>query len=190
MTEITVRKPPLPPAIERFVVHWGEMGETWGMNRSLAQIHALLFVSDTPLTAEDIAGTLAIARSNVSTSLKELVSWNLVRRVHVLGDRRDYYEAEADMLEMVRRIALGRRAREIEPAIAVLRSCATEAAEDDRVSAGARRRLTEMLSFTQSVDRSFTEILSLPAPTLAKVIRMGGSIARLVSAAKSRTPRR
>ena len=174
----------LPPALERFVVQWGEMGETWGVNRSVAQIHALLFVCDQPLTAEDIAGLLGIARSNVSNSLRELASWNLVRRAQVLGDRRDYYEAEADMLDMVRRIALGRKAREIEPAIAVLRSCVAGAAGDAKVSAVARRRLVAMLDVTETVDRSFDEIMRLPSPVLAKLIRMGGAVARLVGGSK------
>ena len=127
MTEITVTKQKMPAAVERFVVHWGEMGEVWGVNRSVAQIQALLYVAERPLTAEDIAERLRLARSNVSTSLRELLSWSLIRRVPVLGDRRDYYEAEADMFEMVRRIAAGRKAREIDPAIAVLRACVADA---------------------------------------------------------------
>ncbi len=117
MTEISANNAALPPAIERFVLHWGEMGTAWGVNRSVAQIHALLYVSDEPMTAEDIAERLGMARSNVSTSLRELLGWSLIRRVHAMGDRRDYYEAEADMFEMVRRIALGRKAREIDPAL-------------------------------------------------------------------------
>ena len=188
MTEITVKSASLPPALERFVVHWGEMGETWGVNRSVAQIHALLYVSPGPLTAEDIAERLSIARSNVSTSLRELVSWTLVRRVQVLGDRRDYFEAEADMFEMVRRIALGRKAREIDPAIAVLKACVTDAASDTRVPAAARKRLAEMLNFTQSVDKSFTEIMMLPAPMLAKLIRTGGAVAKLIGGAARKAP--
>jgi DNA-binding transcriptional regulator GbsR (MarR family) len=120
----------MPAAVERFVVHWGEMGEVWGVNRSVAQIQALLYVAERPLAAEDIAERLRLARSNVSTSLRELLSWSLIRRVPVLGDRRDYYEAEADMFEMVRRIAQGRKAREIDPAIAVLRACVTDARAD------------------------------------------------------------
>ena len=191
MAEITVKNASLPPALERFVVHWGEMGETWGVNRSVAQIHALLYVSANALTAEDIAERLSIARSNVSTSLRELVSWTLVRRVQVLGDRRDYYEAEADMFEMVRRIALGRKAREIDPAIAVLKACVSDAASDTRVPAAARKRLAEMLNFTQSVDKSFTEIMMLPAPMLAKLIRTGGAVAKLIGGpARKALPKR
>jgi DNA-binding transcriptional regulator GbsR (MarR family) len=181
MTEIDEAKLVLPPAIERFVVHWGEMGTAWGVNRSVAQIHALLYVSDEPMTAEDIAERLGMARSNVSTSLRELLGWSLIRRGHAMGDRRDYYEAEADMFEMVRRIALGRKAREIDPALSVLRACATEAKGDPRVSAAARRRLATMLTFTETVDKSFNEIMALPAATLMTLLKMGGAVARLAT---------
>jgi DNA-binding transcriptional regulator GbsR (MarR family) len=180
MTEMNVRTDFLPGPVERFVVHWGEMGASWGVNRSVAQIHALLYLSENPLTAEDIAERLGMARSNVSTSLRELLSWNLVRRVHVMGDRRDFYEAEADVFEMVRRIAQARKSREIDPALAVLRACLAEAKGDATVVPGVRKRLSAMLDFTETVDRSFGEIMRLPAPTLMALIRMGGAIARFV----------
>lgn len=190
MTEITVENVRLPPAIERFVVAWGEMGEVWGVNRSVSQIHALLYVSDRPLTAEDIAERLRLARSNVSTSLRELVSWSLIRRVSVLGDRRDFYEAEADVFEMVRRIAANRKSREIEPAIAALRQCLDAADGDPRVSTEARRRFRAMLDFTEGVSRSFDEIIRLPTPVLSKLIKMGGAVARVVGLTKSARGRR
>jgi len=188
MTEISVKQDPLPGSIERFVVHWGEMGSNWGVNRSVAQIHALLYLSEEPLTAEDIADRLGMARSNVSTSLRELLAWNLIRRVHAMGDRRDFYEAEADVFEMVRRIALGRKAREIDPALAVLRTCLADAKADTQVGPGVRKRLAAMLDFTETVDRSFGEVMQLPAPTLTALIRMGGAIARFVG--KGRKPPR
>lgn len=181
MTEISDDRQPLPPAIERFVLHWGEMGAVWSVNRSVAQIHALLYVSDGPLTAEDIAARLGMARSNASVSLRELLGWNLIRRVPVMGDRRDYYEAEADMFEMVRRIAEGRKAREINPALATLRTCVAEAKGDPRVSPGARKRLASMLEFTQAVDKSFSEVMQLPTPMLHKLLKMGGAVARVAS---------
>ena len=174
----------MPGAVERFVVHWGEMGTVWGVNRSVAQIHALLYLCDEPLTADDIAAQLAMARSNVSVSLRELLGWSLIRHVQAMGDRRDYYEAEADMFEMVRRIALGRKAREIDPALAVLRACVSEAKADQRVSAGARKRLAAMLEFTETVDRSFGEIIRLPAVTLMALMKMGGTVARLATRSK------
>ena len=102
------------------MLHWGEMGGQWGVNRSVAQIQALLYLSERPLTAEEIAETLVMARSNVSNSLKELLGWRLIRRVPALGDRRDHYEAETDLWEMVTRIAQGRKEREIDPAAAAL----------------------------------------------------------------------
>lgn len=181
MTEITDQKQKLAPVMERFILHWGEMGETWGVNRSVSQIHALLYVSARPMTAEDIAEALSMARSNVSTSLRELLGWSLIRRVPVLGDRRDFYEAEADMLEMVRRIALGRKARELDPALLVLRECVAEADRDRTVPPTARARFKQMLDVMEGVDRSFAEIMRLPTPILARLIRMGGAVARLVS---------
>jgi DNA-binding transcriptional regulator GbsR (MarR family) len=101
MTEITGKKK-LPPAVERFVLHWGDMGDEWGVNRSVSQIHGLLYLSEAPITADDIADTLGMARSNVSNSIKELLSWNLIRRVPIMGDRRDHYEAETDIWEVAR----------------------------------------------------------------------------------------
>ncbi len=169
----------MPGAVERFVVHWGEMGTTWGVNRSVSQIHALLYLSERPLTADDIAERLSMARSNVSTSLKELIGWNLVRRVHVMGDRRDHFEAEADLYEMVRRIAEGRKAREIDPTLAALRICVSEADEDKQIAAAPRARLREMLDFLETVDRSFSELVRLPGPTLMRLAKMGGAVARL-----------
>jgi DNA-binding transcriptional regulator GbsR (MarR family) len=127
MTEITDTPKTLAPAVERFILHWGDMGNQWGVNRSVAQIHALLYLSARSLTAEEIAETLGLARSNVSNSIKELLGWKLIRRVPVLGDRRDHFEAETDIWEMVRRIAAGRKEREIDPAAQALRACVAEA---------------------------------------------------------------
>src|SRR5947209_5842716 len=121
MTEITDNRKPLPIAIDRFVLHWGEMGGQWGVNRSVSQIHALLFLSEKPMTAEDIADTLGLARSNVSNSIKELLAWNLIRRVPIRGDRRDHFEAETDIWEVFLRVAAGRKEREIDPARAAER---------------------------------------------------------------------
>lgn len=190
MTETTVKTVALPPAVERFVVAWGEMGEVWGVNRSVSQIHALLYVSDRPLSAEEIAERLRLARSNVSNSLRELIAWSLIRRVSVLGDRRDFYEAEADVFEMVRRIAAGRKTREIDPAIAALRQCLAAAEGDARVSAEVRRRFRTMLDFTEGVARSFDEVLQLPTPVLAKLIKMGGAVARLAGLTSGRRTKR
>ena len=103
------------PEVESFILHWGEMGTNWGVNRSVAQIHALLYLSDRPLHAEEISETLKLARSNVSTALKELQSYAIVRRQHVAGDRRDHFIAETDLWELLMRISAERKRREIDP---------------------------------------------------------------------------
>ena len=186
MTEITVESRELAPAVQRFVLHWGDMGSEWGVNRSVAQIHALLYLSERPLTAEDIADTLGMARSNVSSSLKELIGWKLARRVPVLGDRRDHFEAETDLLEMVTRIAQGRKEREIDPAAAALRACLAEAEGDSRVSPVARARLAEMQRFVETLNRWYEQMLDVPAPTIMALIRMGSKVAGLLSLGRRR----
>jgi len=180
MTEITAESRKLPAAVERFILHWGDMGGQWGVNRSVAQIHALLYLSERPLTAEEIAETLDMARSNVSNSLRELGTWKLVRRVPMLGDRRDHFEAETDLWEMVTRIAQGRKEREIDPAAAALRACLAEAEGDPRISPVARKRLAEMEDFVRTVNRWYEQMLNVPAPKIMALIRMGSKVASLV----------
>jgi DNA-binding transcriptional regulator GbsR (MarR family) len=166
--------------VERFVLQWGDMGGQWGVNRSVAQIHALLYLSERPLTAEEIADTLGMARSNVSTSLKELIGWKLIRRAPVFGDRRDHFEAETDLWQIVTRIAQGRKEREIDPAAAALRACLAEAEGDARVSKVARARLAEMEAFVATISRWYDQMLDVPAPKLMALIRMGSKVASLV----------
>src|SRR6516165_8223529 len=185
MTEISVLQK-MPPALERFVLHWGDMGGQWGVNRSVSQIHAVLYLSEQPMTADDIASTLGMARSNVSNSLKELLAWNLIRRVPILGDRRDHFEAETDIWEVAARIAAGRKEREIDPAIAALRACVSDAADDPTITPVASKRLKEMLAFTELVDRWYTQMLNVPRPRLAALIRLGEKIVHLLPAGKSR----
>ncbi|QAY76380.1 GbsR/MarR family transcriptional regulator [Sphingosinicella sp. BN140058] len=180
MTEISATTRTMPPAVERFVLQWGDMGGQWGVNRSVAQIHALLYLAERPLTAEDIAETLGIARSNVSNSLRELQGWKLIRRVPVLGDRRDHFEAETDLWEMATRIAQGRKEREIDPAAAALRACRTDADKDPRVSDIARKRLAAMDEFVTSLTRWHDQMLGVPAPKLMALVRMGAKVASLV----------
>ena len=173
--------------MEKFILHWGDMGGQWGVNRSVAQIHALLYLSDRPLTAEAIAETLGMARSNVSNSLRELLAWKLVRRAPLLGDRRDHYEAETDLWEMVTRIAQGRKEREIDPAAAALRACLAEAEGDTRISPVARRRLAEMEGFVATVDRWYDQMLAIPAPKIMALMRMGSRVASLVGLGRRET---
>lgn len=176
MTEITK----LPESIERFVLHWGEMGGFWGVNRSVAQIHAFLMTAERPMTAEDIATALGMARSNVSNSLKELSNWNLIRRVPVRGDRRDHFEAETDVWEVASRIAAGRKAKEIDPALETLRQCVAEAENDPNVHPVALKRLREMLEFTETIDRWYGQITTVARPKLMALLKLGARIATLI----------
>lgn len=170
----------LPTAIEQFVLHWGEMGTSWGVNRSVAQIHALLYVTDHPITAEEISDTLGLARSNVSNSLKELLSWQLIKRVHVLGDRRDHYAAETDLWEMLMRIAMGRKTREIDPTIDMMHHCVTEAETDSTVSKEAQERIRNMLEFLTLLDKWYSDMSAVPRPKLIAMLKMGKTIMKFV----------
>jgi DNA-binding transcriptional regulator GbsR (MarR family) len=181
MTEITVRSQKLPPAVEQFVLRWGDMGGQWGVNRSVAQIQALLYLSDRPLTAEDIAETLGMARSNVSNSIRELLGWKLIRRVPVLGDRRDHYEAEADLWQIMTHIARGRKEREIDPAVAALRHVLETADGDPQISPMARTRLKEMQGFLGTLDTWFSQMVTVPPATLMALMKLGTRVVSLVS---------
>ena len=181
MTEITNTSSQLAPSVERFILHWGDLGGQWGVNRSVAQIHALLYLSERPLTAEDIAEKLGLARSNVSNSIKELMGWKLIHRVPVMGDRRDHFEAETDIWEMVTRIAQGRKEREIDPAAEALRACMAEAEGDNQISPVALKRLEEMLDFVETINRWYEQMLNVPKPALITLIRMGSKVTSLLS---------
>lgn len=170
----------LTPAMEKYVLHWGEMGGRWGVNRSVAQIHALLYLSGEPLTAETIAETLGIARSNVSNSLKELQAWELVQVSHVMGDRRDHFVAKTDIWEMLTVIMDGRKKREIDPTVAVLKGCVDDAHKDRATPKQVEARMAEMLAFLKELSGWYEHIKAVPGPTLMKLMRMGVKVAKLV----------
>jgi DNA-binding transcriptional regulator GbsR (MarR family) len=172
--------PTLTPVSERFVLHWGEMGSRWGVNRTVAQIHALLFISARPMHADEITQILGVARSNVSTSLRELQNFNLVRIVHTLGDRRDHFESSGDVWELLRAIVLERKAREFEPTIAVLRECLAHP-ELGRESAAARHRIQETLSLMDTLSTWVDDMLKLPHQTLMKLLKLGSKIQALLA---------
>lgn len=174
----------LTPAMERYVLHWGEMGARWGVNRSVAQIHALLYLAPRALTAEEIADTLAIARSNVSMSLKELLAWGLVRKMPVRGDRRDHFEALRDNWEIVTRIVEERKKREIDPTLSILRACAMEAATDGQTAAETRQRIEGLLEFMETLAGWYDQVKALPKPVLIGLMKMGGRVARFVPRAR------
>lgn len=151
------------------------------MNRSVAQIQALLFLSETPLTAEDIATTLGLARSNVSNSLKELLAWKLIHRVPVLGDRRDHYQAETDLWQMATKVAQGRKAREIDPMVAAINDAVAGVdAPGSGVSPEVKARLKRMHAFVNTVDTWYGQMLHVPPETLMRLIRMGSAVVGLL----------
>jgi DNA-binding transcriptional regulator GbsR (MarR family) len=182
MTETTDIPHKLPLAVEQIVLRWGDLGGQWGVNRSVAQIQALLFLSDTPLTAEDIAETLGMARSNVSNSLRELMTWKLVHRVPVLGDRRDHYVAETDLWQMATKVAQGRKEREIDPMVAAIRDAMAHLGEDaSGVSPQVKNRLYRMHEFVTAVDSWYEQMLHVPPETLMRLIRMGAKVVGLLN---------
>jgi DNA-binding transcriptional regulator GbsR (MarR family) len=177
--------PELKAATRKFILHWGEMGTRWGVNRTVAQIHALLMMSDHPLPADEIAETLEIARSNVSTSLRELQNWGIVRLVHVPGDRRDHFESLKDVYEMFRIIARERRRREIDPTIGLLKECIAEAEKPRSADAYTRERLTELLGFFELATSSFDLVERVPTQSLLRLAKMGDKALKLVGISTS-----
>ena len=163
-----------PPAL-RFVLHWGEMGARWGVNRTVAQIQALLYFHGRPFHADEIVELLEVARSNVSTSLRELQSWNLVRIVHRLEDRRDYYETARDPWELMRLIVRERKAREFEPTIAALRECVLDPAFG-REEPAVQARVRETLHLMEAISAWTDDMVRLPSATLLRLMRLGAKI--------------
>jgi len=186
MTETTAGYDKLPEAVRRFVLHWGNLADRWGVTRSVSQVHALLYASERALTADEIAEQLGMARSNVSTSLRELAGWQLIRRVPLLGDRRDYFEAETDLWTLIQRIAAGRKQRELDPAASALRECLAEAQADEDVDPQVRRRLEEMLEFVERAGSWYDQMLALPKSQVMALMKLGSGVVRLLERSRSK----
>ena len=169
----------LKPVAKKFVLHWGEMGTTWGVNRTVTQIHALLFITGRPMNADEITETLDVARSNVSMSLKELSNWNLIRSVPLMGDRRDHYETITDVWELFRTVVRERKAREFDPTIVVLRDCLNsgDIASEDKA---AQMRIKETLALMEALSAWASEMIRLEPETMMKVIKMGAKVQQFV----------
>ena len=170
----------LSPAVEKYVLHWGEMGTRWGTNRTVAQIQALLYLSPQPLTAEQICDLLSVARSNVSTSIRELQSYGLVRMTHVLGDRRDYFESIYDVWELFRIIIEQRKQRELNPTLSMLRSCAEDVAAEKDTDPVTKDRIRNMLEFVETTSGWYEDINDIPTSTLKKLMKLGKGITKVV----------
>ena len=190
MTEITAMtdttKTRLSPIEQKFILHWGEMGTRWGINRTVAQVHALLYLSSQPLPAEEISQTLSVARSNVSTCLRELQGWGIVRVVHVLGDRRDHFESVKDVWDIFRIVAEERKRREVDPTLRVVRECADALKADGKGDAYTRERLESMLEFLTVMNGLFEEILRIPAGALKGVAKLRGKVITLLGASRTK----
>jgi DNA-binding transcriptional regulator GbsR (MarR family) len=170
----------LTPIARRFILHWGEMGTRWGINRTMAQIHALLFISEKPLHAEEICTILGVARSNVSNSLRELQNWKIVKLVHLPGDRRDHFESLKDVFEMFRQIAVERKRREIEPTVATLRECISAADRKNRADAYTIERLDDLADFFELGASWFDKVSRIPAKRLQKAMKLGDKVFNLL----------
>lgn len=177
----------LSPTLSRFVLHWGEMGTRWGVNRTVAQIHALLYITGRPMHAEEITETLGVARSNVSNSIRELQGWNLVKLTHIAGDRRDHFETSTHVWELFRTIVRERQRREIAPTIDVLAELLADPAIS-RDPAEAKLRIRETLEFLQTLTAWSDEMLKLDTETLAKVLKLGAKIKKLLGREAAERP--
>jgi DNA-binding transcriptional regulator GbsR (MarR family) len=171
MTELT-------PVMKSFILRWGEMGNAWGINRTVAQIYALLYLSPEPLTADEISETLAVARSTVSTGLHELQSWGIVKNAHVLGDRRDHFESMSDVWEMFRAIVRERKSREIDPLLAMLRESVANADKDE---ADVKEKLQDMLDSVEAVVTIYNQVEQMPLDTLIKLANLGENFGKVLS---------
>ncbi len=170
----------MSPAVETYVLHWGEMGTRWGTNRTVAQIQALLYLSPEPLRADQICDLLSVARSNVSTSIRELQGFGLVRMTHILGDRRDYFESLHDVWELFRVIIEQRKQRELNPTLTMLRTCAEQVEQETDTDPVTKERIRNMRDFVQSTSSWYEEIRDVPTSKLTRIMKLGKGIAKLV----------
>ena len=164
---------------ERFILHWGEMAARWGLNRTVAQIHALLYLAPEPLAADALCERLGVARSNVSNSLRELQNWGVVRVVHVLGDRRDHFETITDVWELFRRVIEERKRREIDPTLEFLRQSVREAEAAGAAAAHTRARMEAMRDFFETLCRRYDEVRALPVERLIQLLSVGDMVTRI-----------
>ncbi|WP_201512973.1 GbsR/MarR family transcriptional regulator [Psychrobacter alimentarius] len=169
----------LNPVTEKFILHWGEMGSQWGVNRTMSQIHALLYIIGKPLNAEEITETLGVARSNVSNSIKELQHWGLVQKVSILGDRRDHFSTNTDVWELARIIVIERQKRELDPTVQFLQDL-MDSPEFEHENDEVKTRIRETQEFVETVTTWSSEMLKLPTNALKKILKLGASIKKVL----------
>jgi len=173
MTELT-------PAMQDFILHWGEMGSSWGINRTVAQIYAMLYLSPKPITADEICETLSLARSTVSTGLRELHGWGVVRVLHILGDRRDHFETMHDIWEMFRVILNERKRREFDPTLDILRKTIISLSEDHSNDTFAKEKVAEMLDLFETITYAYNQVEKMPTESIKKMAKLGDGLAKII----------
>jgi DNA-binding transcriptional regulator GbsR (MarR family) len=169
----------LTPTTQDFIIHWGEMGERWGINRTVAQIQALLYISPEPLNAEQISQTLSVARSTVSVGLRELQYWGILNVVHRLGDRTDYYELIGDVWEMFRQIADRRIENELDPTVRMLHEAVTRL-DDNSEDPHAKEKLVELLDVLDTAARVYQEFQKVPTKRIVRIAKMSDIVSRIL----------
>ena len=165
---------------QKFILHWGEMGTRWGINRTVAQVHALLYISPKPLNADDIVDTLDVARSNVSTSLKELQGWGIVKLVHVVGDKRDHFDTMKDVWEMFRVVMDERKKREFDPTMRMLHECIIEAGKDKATDDYTEERLSELYKFFETTTALYAQVRRWPTAAMFKFAKTGDKVLKVL----------
>ena len=170
----------LSPVQQKFVLHWGEMGTRWGINRTVAQVHALLFISAAPLNADDLVETLVVARSNVSNSLKELQGWGIVKLTHVLGDKRDHFESMKDVWEMFRVVLDERKKREIDPTMRMLAECIEQAHKDKATDQYTEQKLRELQDFFATTTAWYVQVRQWPTAAMIKFVKLGDKVLKVL----------
>lgn len=171
----------LTPTIEKYILHWGEMGSRWGVNRTIAQIHALLYLSPKALPADEITELLSVARSNVSTGLKELQTYGLIKVSHVLGDRRDHFEALTDPWDLFMVILDQRKQREVDPTLALLRQCVEDAKNDHETDQSTKQRINDMLTMMEETSGWYHQLRTIPKEKLRKLMKLGAKVVKFVT---------
>ena len=169
----------LPPLVQAFVLHFGEMGSRWGINRTVGQIYAVLFAADRPLCADDLVERLGVSRSNVSMGLKELQAWNLVRLKHVPGDRRDFFATPDDVWAIVRTLVAERKKREIDPTLTVLRELLMQAPVSDEEQ-HAQGRMKDMHELIELLTGWYAEIEKLETERLVQLLTLGSKVVKVL----------
>ncbi|MBN1305793.1 MAG: hypothetical protein JXA13_15250 [Anaerolineales bacterium] len=169
----------LTPTAQKFIIHWGEMGERWGINRTIAQIHALLYITSKPLNAEEICDALSLARSTVSVGLRELQNWKIVKVVHVLGDRTDHFETLGDVWEMFRVIVNNRKCQELDPTLEMLRE-AVGILETNQEDPHTLKKLTGMLDLFETVSSVYEQAKDIPTKTVVRIAKMSNIVSKIL----------